>query len=70
MLEETVRAGSKNLEIIKHDMIQKIIDVKWRQFGRRGKQLLTNLINIMIHSYSADFNSVEFYPVYLFLVLS
>ena len=37
VLEETVRAGSGNLDIMKHDMIQKIIEVKWRQFGRRGK---------------------------------
>ena len=37
VLEETVRAGSGNLEIVKHPMIQKMIEVKWLQFGKRGK---------------------------------
>ena len=43
VLEETVRAGSGNLEIVKHPMIQKMIEVKWRQFGKRGSTLLDNL---------------------------
>ena len=44
VLEETVRAGSGNLEIIKHEIIQKMIDVKWRQFGRRGVSILYSLL--------------------------
>ena len=39
VLEETVRAGSHDLDIIRHPMIQKLIEVKWRQFGRRGKSV-------------------------------
>ena len=36
VMEEIVKAGSDNLEIVKHKMIQKMIDVKWKQFGKRG----------------------------------
>ncbi|XP_063682069.1 transient receptor potential cation channel subfamily A member 1-like isoform X2 [Bolinopsis microptera] len=61
VLEETVRAGSSNLEIVKHEMIQKIIDVKWRQFGRRGyiKELAAYVIVLINWSLLCLFNPIR-----------
>ena len=61
VLEEAVRAGSQNLAIIKHDMIQKIIDVKWKQFGRRGyiKELAAYIIVLINWSLLCLFNPIR-----------
>ncbi|XP_063682089.1 transient receptor potential cation channel subfamily V member 5-like [Bolinopsis microptera] len=61
VLEETVRAGSGNLDIVKHSMIQKMIEVKWLQFGRRGyiKELAAYIIVLINWSLLCLFNPIR-----------
>ncbi|KAL5253746.1 hypothetical protein ACHWQZ_G013497 [Mnemiopsis leidyi] len=61
VLEETVRAGSENLQIVKHPMIQKMIEVKWRQFGKRGyiKELAAYIIVLINWSLLCLFNPIR-----------
>ena len=61
VLEETVRGGIGNLEIVKHAMIQKIIEVKWTQFGRRGyiKELAAYIIVLINWSLLCLFNPIR-----------
>ncbi|KAL5253744.1 hypothetical protein ACHWQZ_G013496 [Mnemiopsis leidyi] len=61
VLEETVRAGSGNLDIMKHEMIQKMIEVKWRQFGRRGyiKELAAYIIVLINWSLLCLFHPID-----------
>ena len=56
-----MRAGSKNLEIVKHEVIQKMIDVKWNQFGRRGyiKELSAYIIVLINWSLLCLFNPIR-----------
>ena len=60
VMEEMVRAGSSNLDIVKHSMIQKMIDVKWKQFGKRWfiKELATYIIVLINWSLLCIFNPV------------